>query len=591
MAGSTWKISTIRRMSIFHSLDARCTGLDVEITYEVPGLDDIILPAYGSVVITAPNVFTTCSVFPVEETTGTDGAIPDFTPPTLPSVEGGLDPFVYGEVYNRIWCVPHFMRPQNPELDTDIPFIVWNAYPVPAINTMNTIGGSGHTGLTLDLIAPRDFNAIEELEVNLQISSTAPTEISATYIFTFDYGTDTFLFETSIADWIEDLPEMPISETWQWLSNVIGSWDSTEQRISVRRQPRRRIEYTLLLKDYEDRQRAYSRWYERLLRPVVIPLHQYSTRITQDSIVTATKIYFNPNRTDMRDSEFVIIYRPSTEESFLLRLDEVEVDGATLATPLTMEIYTRDIVAPAFEGRLDNLTGPQMTSVSGDLVVKAWLTGFRSSFDRPESTVVITEFDGLMVLDKRPLARNSAAEMFDINPTMIDTGSGSHERRSSWLHALILGIRQFNIQRRRYPEEMDYWRDFLTACTGMRESFLLPTWRRDLFLATIPNPGDYLLSIEGAIYGSQYWPYDTYKRLQFWNSAGDIIYRKVIAVTDQPGGTTLLTLEDPLPLDFNWQEDFTISFLNKVRLASDEVQLNHFEMHTTLELAIRTTDQ
>ena len=138
---------------------------------------------------------------------------------------------------------------------------------------------------------------------------------------------------------------------------------------------------------------------------------------------------------------------------------------------------------------------------------------------------------------------------------------------------------------------MDFWRDFLTACNGMREPFLLPTWRRDLFLSTIPNPGDPTILIEGATYGSQYWPYDTYKRLQFWNSSGDIVYRKVTAVADQPGGTTLLTLDNSIPMSFNWNEDFTISFLNKVRLASDEVQLNHEEMFTTLELAVRTTDQ
>ena len=42
---------------------------------------------------------------------------------------------------------------------------------------------------------------------------------------------------------------------------------------------------------------------------------------------------------------------------------------------------------------------------------------------------------------------------------------------------------------------------------------------------------------------------------------------------------------------FNWAEDFTISFLNKVRLVADEVQLTHYEMYTIMEIAVRTIDQ
>ncbi len=592
MAGSTYKISTVQRVAEFHSLDARISTIDVDITYTV-GMewDDIFIGASGSVVIEGPSDSTTAELFPMEEIAGTDGSIPSFTAPSLPAAGAGLDPFYLGEVYWRIWCVPDFMRPQNPALNTDIPFTVWNAYPAPAINNMTSIGGSGQAGLTLDLSAPSAFDAVEEREVNLQITSAAPVDISATYLFNFDFGIGTFIFETILVDWIEILPEQPISELWEWKSDIIQAWDSTEQRMSIRRQPRRKIEFGLLIEDDTIRQVLYDRWYTKLASSIVIPFYQYSTRILQNSVITDTKIYFDPDRTDMRDDELVVIFRPSTGDSYLLRLDEVEADGATLATPLTVAINRRDIVAPAYDCLLDNLTGPQMSSVSGKINVRAWVKDFRSSFDRPESTAVITEYDSLSVLDRNPLARTSAAEVFDINPTMIDTGSGLFDRRSSWLHALIGGTRQFTIPRRTQPEEMDYWRDFLTALVGMRDSFLLPTWREDLFLASTPSPGDQILEVEGATYGSLYWPYDTYTRLQFLNSSGEVIYRIVDAITDQPGGTTLLTLNDPLPLSFNWAEDFTISFLNRVRLASDEVELKHQEMYTILTIAVRTTDQ
>lgn len=593
MAGSTWKIATMRRVAVYHAPDARCTGLDVDIAYVLlMKWDDIILPAYGSTVIDGPASLTTCSVFPVEEITGTAGAIPDVPSPSLPSGGGGLDPFAYGEVYERIWCVPHYMRPQNPALNVDIPFIIWNAYPVPPDNTLNTITGSGQTGLMLDLSTPRDFFAIEELEVNLQIGSTAPIEISALYEFNFDYGQGIFIFETVIADWIRTPSEIPVVETWDWLSDVLTAWDSTEQRISARRQPRRRIEYSLLIEDDAERRTMYNRWYIKLASTIAIPFYQYSTRITQNSAISATKIYFDPARTDVRDGELVVIYRLDTAESYLLRLDEVEADGATLATPLTVAIERLDIVAPAFMARLDNQSGLQMTSVAGQINIQANVVEFRSSFNRPGSTASITEYDSLMVLDKRPeVTQEQATEVFDVHPTIIDTEVGLHEQRVSWLHAFVGGARHFTIPRILEPEQMDWWRDFMTALVGQREPFLMPTWRRDLTLASIPNPGDFLLEVNETNYGALYWPYDTYKRLQFLNSNGEIIYRTVASVADLPGGITQLTLDTPLPLSFNWAEDFDISFLNKVRLYSDQVVLRHMALDTTISFTIRTTDQ
>lgn len=593
MALSTWQIATVRRVAIFHSLDARVHEVDIDVTYVVPlEWDDAILGAQTSSVITVPTTYTTCSVFPMEEITGVDGTIPDVEVPTLPMAGAGLEEFAYGEVYDRIWCVPYYMRPQNPELNTDIPFIIWNAFAVPPVNYLTTpFGGNGQTGLTLDFSPPRAFDAIEELEVNLQITDSAPTEIYAIYEFDFDHGQGIFIFETVRTTWIKEFPEQPIVEVWKWLSNVIGSWDSTEQRISLRRQPRRRISYSLVLEDDSERRREYERYYNQLADSVVIPFYQYATLITQKSIITGTKIYFDPTRTDVRDDELVVIYRVGTEESYLLRLDEVEADGATLATPLTVAISVKDIVAPAFETRIDNETGIVMTSVAGRLDVNAIVTEFRSSFDRPESTATIEEFDSLMVLDKRFRADGDITEIFNVHPTILESPAGIHTQRSAFLHAFVSGMRYFTIPRQRVPIEMDWWRDFVTALAGQREPFLIPTWRSDLTLASTPNGGDTFIEIEEDTYGTKQFPHDTYKRLQFLNSSGEIEYRKTTVVTDLPGGTTRLDLDTPLPMDPMWAEDFKISFLNKVRLASDEVRLEHFNRDTIIAIAVRNTDQ
>jgi len=405
-------------------------------------------------------------------------------------------------------------------------------------------------------------------------------------------STGTLTFETTIADWIRFIPEQPVVETWLWLSDVIGAWDSTEQRISVRRQPRRRIEASILLEDEIERQREYDRLLQRLGDRIVIPFYQYSTRITQDSLITATKIFFNPALTDFRDNDLAVIFRPSTEDSFLIALGTILGDGANTATPLTVDVKKGDIVAPAFNSRLDNRTAINMTTVSGAITFKALVEDFRSTFERPGSTAVIDTFDSLNVLDRTPLVIGVVPETFDVRPTIVDNEAGQHDQKVSWLHAFIDGVRTFNIKRVLDPTEMDYWRDFIVAARGQRNSFLMPSWREDLFLATpLPNPGDPSIVVTNTPYSTLYFPHDTYKRLVLVNPSAVRDYRKVTAVNDEPGGNVRLSLDTPVTSDLSWGNGFTIEYLNKVRLGSDQQKLTHFAMHTIFELVIRTTDQ
>jgi len=241
-------------------------------------------------------------------------------------------------------------------------------------------------------------------------------------------------------------------------------------------------------------------------------------------------------------------------------------------------------------GYLDNKTGLKMTSVSGNLSTKATIGETRSSFTRPGSAAVITTFDGLNVLDKLPLAREEAPEDFDYSPEIIDNQTGVYEQFMSWLHPFIDGMRQFAIKRMQVPAEMDYWRDFCNFARGMREPFLFPTYREDILLATNPTSSSTTLDVLTEDYDDIYFPYDTYKRLRLVAPNGEVIYRKVQSVLVLSPTTQRLTLTAALPGTAQWGSGFKIGYLNKVRLASDQVRLDHYKTYSIINLSIRTTD-
>lgn len=404
-------------------------------------------------------------------------------------------------------------------------------------------------------------------------------------------STGTLIFETVVSDFIKVIPDIPVVETWEWQSDIISSWDGTEQRISIRDQPRRTVEYSILLADDVERNREYRRWFQFLSGTVIVPYYQYHTKITQNSVVGATKIFFSRDKTDFRDNDFAVVFRPSTEKAFLVALTTIDVDGGNTVS-LSNAINIGDIVAPAFSSQMANNTGPKMGTVAGRISFNLQAILDRgTSFDRPSSTAVINTFDGLNVLDKRPLARQDADELFNIRPTEFDNLSGRIGRRTSLLHAIIAGGRQFTIARKTNSTEMDYWRDFITAARGMREPFLFPTWREDLFLDTNPNPGDPQILIQGTDYETLYFPHDTFKRIQIQNPTGSIEFRKITVTTPQPGLTTLLTLDTPVTNDSSWGNGFTIGFLNRVRFVTDTIRLNHFASYSIITVSMGTTDQ
>jgi len=201
--GSTARVTAVDVDLTYTETIARVTAIDVDLTYTEAGAivgpdldlhwrigeDDQdtrfkwLSPASGNFRASAVPKIASGHKIPVEILVGTDGAISLPSIAVRPSTPSPVVQFPIDDIYFRIWVIPHFMRPQNPALNTDIPFTLWQAWPEP--NNLDTITGSGQDGLTLDLTPPRAFFTLEELVVNLQIGPTAPTNISAVFNFNF----------------------------------------------------------------------------------------------------------------------------------------------------------------------------------------------------------------------------------------------------------------------------------------------------------------------------------------------------------------------------------------------------------------------
>lgn len=503
----------------------------------------------------------------------------------VPGVIAGNFVFDY---YYRIWVLPEVLDAQNPLYDVPVPFALWNAYPQPAVNNLVTIDRIQADGLLLDFDVGEAFRAVEYREVNVTITPAAGLTIDAEFAFNFDIGTGRFYFNATIADFVQMVPDPPVVETWQWLTDVIASRNNTEQRIGLRATPRRTIKYGFLLENETERRRQYQRWYKSLGNPIILPFYQYHTKLLATSLVGEDKLYFDPAKTDLRDGEFLIVMNEATVTGYLLKIATVDADGATLVTPLQFDATKGLLVAPTFNARLHDRTGLTMDKVTGHLEVNATVLTYRPAFKRPGSAAVIASYDDMPVLDLRPIAVGETPETFDASYDIVDSDTGLQRMFVSWPHPVVNSTRKWTIRRRQNPGEMDWWRDFLDTVLGQREPFLMPTWFADLTLAEMPGVGTGQLRITNQDYASLYFPYDTFQRLQLETDAG-ILWRKVLAVTPNPDGTTTLQLDIGFA-DLAEVAISKVSFLNRVRLAADTVTLTHDRLRTQIELATRTVD-
>ena len=514
------------------------------------------------------------------------------TPPGISDTGMGLLDHFYGDYYYRIWVIPAVLVKNNARVGTPYEFQIWNAFPYS--HTMSSITESEATGLTLNITPPDVYKEVELKTQTVTIGTTAPFTIDADYEFNFADAVGYFTFQATTADFVVGIPDAPVQERWEWLTNIMKSWDGTEQRASLRLQPRRTLLYSRLLDDEDARRLHYEHFYKNINGRIIIPYYQYATVLTQDSLLGTNRVYFDPAKTDVREDEYIVITDPATEAGVLAFIDTLEVDGATLLDNLEQDVNTGDLVAPSLPSLYPDGTGLGMIQLSGDYTLTSRTFGDReTSFERPGSAAwpAIFEYDSMKVLTERPLVRDRITEQFIGGKVMARNDVGVLDFTDRWLRPDVAGERLYLIQRTTDYTKLDRWRTFFEETYGQREPFLLPTFRPDLTLAEAVVQNSSTITINEQDYENRYFPYDTYKRIQLM-AANDLttVWRTVVNVI-QSGSDLILTFDEPLPDSTLFAgSDLTLSFLNKVRLNSDTVDLVHWQTHSLLRFSVRNID-
>lgn len=517
------------------------------------------------------------------------GATPGTPPTGVPSGRSfsySVAPNHHHDFHFRLWVIPPLLQLNNPQLNTDIPFQLWNTNGI--FEEVTGIVVNGSSVLSFDLSIGQQIGDFQSREVNMQIAAGEPS-IDATVQFITTNLIGILKVIAAISDTFNLIPDEPIKEFWEFKTDVLTSHRGVEQRIALRRYPRIKQQFTFEIIDLRQRREQYNVVRKNITVQSLVPLYQYSVNLDQPAQIGDTKLYLDNAQSNLRAGQFAIIVNPTSEALIISKIATIDLDGITLDSAITFDIDDHWVVAPAINAIVNDGSGIDMRNVTGQLQVNA------DSFEeptllRPNATRVVDTFDGLPFINRRPVI--NAEENFNYEREILDNETGVRDVNSAWLHPKVSGERKFTIQRIADPDEMDYWRSLFESVRGGQKSFLLATWFPDLSLVD-PNQSARALStliVNEDYYPGLYHAYDTWSRIQIEYPNGSTTQHVVDVATTNEDGTCTISFTPGIPDTDETDKIKRISFLMKWK-ASDRVAFRHFANYSEVSFGVFSSDE
>jgi hypothetical protein len=502
----------------------------------------------------------------------------------------------FNDFYDRIHIVSTPIDAGVIAQSTIFNFELWNSYTL--AKTLNTIALTNADGAVVSGQAlPITFAPLEIKPYVLTVPKEGEASINAQFQFNF-----TATLEPNIltltgtrALVIATVPDVPVGETWKWLTDKSVSFDSTEQRIALRNSPRVELNVDLLsigIAEVLEIERLISIANGRLY----LPHFQWATVVTQDSAIGATSVYFANAKTDTRANEYVLILEKTGYR--LLRLETVTASYATLYSPLTAEIKAGALVIPCFDSYVDNNVNFNRGQISehSKVTISADVIPIRASFTRPGHSATLTTFESYPVLNRRPTFK-SLSNSYETGQRVIDNKTGLLDSKSDWAFSRVTKSVYFHVQRIMNSAcgfsgstEIDYFRLFFDTVKGELKPFLMSTFNKDQNLISTPADASNTVVLEGSSYCDTFYLNPSYTRLALDTNSG-VHYCRVISASKTINNDTTIVFAPALPSGVGWAQINTISYLIKARLASDTVKVQHDSLKTSFSFGIRAIEE
>jgi len=373
-------------------------------------------------------------------------------------------------------------------------------------------------------------------------------------------------------------PEAPLEHTWEFLTDVIVSYDGTEQRLAIRKQPKQRFRPKFVFDNLPDLRQMRADLYLNTSGDVYFPFWHEGVEATSGIAVYGTdNAEGDFSRSDIAIGDNVMIVNPGGEYQILT------VDGITSTTISFASLFDDNFPAGSWMYPVElvyakDLPSQEVYPITGaavdmDLLVK------RQPAVVGTGGVSYTTYSSKQVLTPRPLMGGSTAKFsFERMFEEWETTNNLYQDTAT-PYAKVQSSKRYLIKT---AQERQDWKKFFSDIEGGRETFWVPTWQSDLEI--VQEPSSTTVKVSAALnYKTTYWDNSAIRNLMLVYANGTVAYRSVTNCVVNIDDTQTLTLNSSYTAGV-----MSVSFLELSRLAGNIVNFLHYAGYSEMKFQVTT---
>ena len=389
--------------------------------------------------------------------------------------------------------------------------------------------------------------------------------------------------------------ETKITEKFEFLTDVIKSYNGSEQRIKLRQEPRHFISYDYLATNASDAQwiRSMTRFKQNGV--IHIPMWQNTTTLRDDGYKGSKAVYIN--KQDIFNFRYcdavMFFYKDGVKlENEVYLIKEILANGTIgLKNSLEMDISKKSIkIIPLIRCAIQPIQGLNYQYSNGSIVtlnyedilykpIVNYPVEFLVNYDNHEffnPYKVPLTYNGLDVLFEVPSwsGDDAVALAVEKNATKLDnsTGKFKYDLKSN----LAQDLHSYNFLLLN-KESINNFIKFYHKCNGRQKPFYMPSYVNDIQVTSDLLVGtNYIYVDVPTLY--KYYGADTTKKKIIIFLNGSVLFFDIVAYTYEVKDNKQvgkILLGQTIPYTITQKQLQMISYFNLCRFDSDTLQVNY----------------
>lgn len=475
----------------------------------------------------------------------------------------------FDDYYNRIHIAPSVLELGNVASEQVSRVDIWNAYLVPKVlqsidGLQEGIAVSGQDN------PPVGFTALQERSWDVSILPDGPSTIDADVIWQF--GTDQALLHitgTRIVafGWLVDWSK-PVSESLQWLTDILQSQTGYEQRRSLRLTPRISYEAELLIYDTERQyfELAMMGWGAKTF---ALPIWNQQQWLKTAHSIGGLIVYCDTSHRNFRANRLAILRGQNAFDNETIEIESVLADRLILKRPLQKSWAKGTCLSPAVTAQMTSQ--PNLIKRTDRMMRTSVAFTVTEAVDHSKA-LPTTIYRNYPVLEEKPNEQNDLTHSYERLLAQLDNKTGFSLQKD--LAQAAFSLYQYDWMTYGRIQQANL-RALFYALRGSQKAIWLPTFSNDLTVKAVITASSQTFDIQWCGYTRFAQKQLGRQDIQITLRNKTVLYRRITSATEVNSTTERLAVNQAFTNQINVKDILNISFISLCRLSNDTLTFEH----------------